>query len=401
MRPGARAATEFAGVVVAAGLATRFGGSTPKQFLELGGRALVERAVSAIAAHPAVDRLVLVLSADRLDDPYVSRLRARHRGLAVVRGGATRADSVAAGLAAVEARFVLVHDAARPLASFAVVDRVVEATRRFGAAVPAIGVADTVKRVAPPTEPGGAMAVVETIDRSPLRLAQTPQGARLDWLRAALERARAEGAPVTDESSALERAGHRVAVVEGDVENRKITAAADLADARRRLTPAADGLRVGSGFDIHRVGEGRPLVLGGIGFPGEVGLTGHSDADVVLHAVMDALLGAAGLGDIGLLFPPDDPAWAGADSRDLACVVARRIDEAGFAVVNLDVTLLAERPKIAPRSVEMRDAIGRSLGIPSDRVGLKATTLERLGALGRGEGIACHAVALLVRRDER
>ena len=190
-----------------------------------------------------------------------------------------------------------------------------------------------------------------------------------------------------------------MALVEGELTNRKITRNEDLEHARRQLGQGDVGLRVGTGFDIHRFGEGRRLVLGGVEFAGETGLEGHSDADVVLHAAMDALLGAAGLGDIGMLFPPDDERFRGADSRELAREVARRVDAAGYHLVNLDIALMAERPKIGPRSVEMRQAIGEALGVAVENVGLKATTLERLGALGRAEGIACQAVALLASKD--
>jgi 2-C-methyl-D-erythritol 2,4-cyclodiphosphate synthase len=240
--------------------------------------------------------------------------------------------------------------------------------------------------------------VLETVDRNQFRLAQTPQGSRVDWLREALDHARAEGTDVTDEAAALERVGRKVRVVEGEVRNRKITSTEDLLEARRGLERPGEDLRVGIGYDIHRFGDGRRLVLGGIEFPGEKGLAGHSDADVVLHAAMDALLGAICLGDIGMLFPPEDPQYAGADSRDLAREVARRLDQQGFGVINLDIALMAERPKIRARADEMRRSIGQALGIPFERVGLKATTLEKLGALGRAEGIACQAVALVSRR---
>jgi 2-C-methyl-D-erythritol 2,4-cyclodiphosphate synthase len=190
-----------------------------------------------------------------------------------------------------------------------------------------------------------------------------------------------------------------VAVVAGDAANRKITSAEDLDDARRRLAGDETGLRIGSGFDVHRFGEGRRLMLGGIEFPGEEGLEGHSDADVVLHAVMDALLGAAGMGDIGVLFPPEDQQFAGADSRVLARQVSRAIAQRGCRVINVDLTVLAERPKIRSRVEEMRAAIADAIEVQPDRIGIKATTLERLGALGRGEGIACQAVALLSRSE--
>jgi len=241
--------------------------------------------------------------------------------------------------------------------------------------------------------------VGETVDRETLRLAQTPQGARVDWLREALDTLSGEGVDVTDEAAALERAGHRVAVVPGDPVNTKITSTEDLDEARRRLAGEDPGLRIGSGFDIHRFGDGRRLMLGGIEFPGETGLEGHSDADVVLHAVMDALLGAAGMGDIGVLFPPEDEQFAGADSGILAGQVARTIAEQGYRVINVDLTVLAEQPKIRSRVAEMRSAIASALEVSPDRIGIKATTLERLGSLGRGEGIACQAVALLSRTE--
>jgi 2-C-methyl-D-erythritol 4-phosphate cytidylyltransferase/2-C-methyl-D-erythritol 2,4-cyclodiphosphate synthase len=229
-----------------------------------------------------------------------------------------------------------------------------------------------------------------------LRLAQTPQGFATDRLREAMERARSEKLELTDEAAAMERCGHPVAAVTGDPDNVKITTPGDLESARRTLEGRKMALRVGSGFDIHRLGGAeRPLVLGGVPFPGEPGLLGHSDADVVLHAVMDALLGAAALGDIGHHFPPEDPAFKDACSAELTRRVGKLIAEAGYSVVNLDVTLLAERPKIRGRAKEMRESIAGCLGIEVSRVGLKATTLEGLGALGRGEGAACQATALL------
>jgi 2-C-methyl-D-erythritol 4-phosphate cytidylyltransferase/2-C-methyl-D-erythritol 2,4-cyclodiphosphate synthase len=352
---------EFAAIVVAAGSSTRFGGGTPKQFLALGGCSVLRR------------------STDLLAWPGVS---------AVIAGGETRAGSVRNGLAALQGEsFVLVHDAARPLATPAVVAAVVEGTRQWGAAVPAIGVPDTVKRV------DGEGNVVKTLDRRLIRLAQTPQGSRTDWLVEALGRK----PDLTDEAAALERLGYPVRVVEGDPGNLKITTPEDLEEARKMLT-SETGIRVGFGFDVHPFEKGRTLVLGGVVFDGEAGLAGHSDADVVLHAAMDAVLGAAALGDIGCLFPPEDPQFAGASSVELAGDVVRRVADAGWEIVNLDVTLLAERPKIRPHHDRMRNAIADSFGLTADRVGLKATTLEKLGALGRSEGIACQAVALVHRR---
>jgi 2-C-methyl-D-erythritol 4-phosphate cytidylyltransferase/2-C-methyl-D-erythritol 2,4-cyclodiphosphate synthase len=308
---------------------------------------------------------------------------------AVVAGGDSRAASVRLGLAALagsRVSHVLVHDAARPLVAAAVVRAVLDATLEVGAALPVVPVHDTVK------EDDGSGFVARTLPRPRLRLAQTPQGSRRDWLEEALARAEREGTDPTDEGEALERAGRPVRLVAGDPGNLKITRAEDLDEARRRLSGE---WRVGTGFDVHRFAPGRRLVLGGVVFPEEPGLAGHSDADVVLHAAMDALLGAAALGDIGLHFPPGEPAWAGADSRDLASRVARLVAEAGFDPVNLDLTVLGERPRLQPRVAAMREAIAQAFAMDLGRVSVKATTLEGLGALGRGEGIACQASALV------
>ncbi len=361
---------------------------------------MLEWSVRALTEREAVRDVVVVLPPAELDGPRAAAIRGWGGIREVVAGGATRSASVRLGLGAVgDTPFVLVHDAARPLAGEELVRRVIEATREHGAAIPALAVSDTVKRV------GGTECVEATVEREPLRLAQTPQGARVDWLRLALDNAEAAGFDPTDEAAALEREGRRVAVVPGSERNRKITSAEDLEQARRLLEEAFDAagpaLRVGTGFDIHRVDPERPLVLGGVEFPGHAGLAGHSDADVVLHAAMDAVLGAAGLGDIGALFPPDDARFEGADSSSLARQVAGLIAEHGFEIVNLDITVLAERPKIRPRVEEMRAAIARALGLAPERIGLKATTLESLGALGRGEGVACQSVALIRRANAR
>jgi 2-C-methyl-D-erythritol 4-phosphate cytidylyltransferase/2-C-methyl-D-erythritol 2,4-cyclodiphosphate synthase len=305
-------------------------------------------------------------------------------------------ESALAGVeAATPAEIVLVHDGVRPFVDPALVAAVLDAVRRHGAAVPALPARDTVKR------DDGAGFVAETLDRAPLRLAQTPQGARRDWMLEALRLAVASGREVTDEAQALERAGRRVALVPGDPANVKITTPADWSDALRRFDDEDDGLRVGHGYDVHRFGGTRGLVLGGVAFPGEGGLLGHSDADVVLHAAMDALLGAAGLPDIGRYFPPGDPRFAGADSTILAREVCGHLRSSCFRIVNLSLTLLAERPRIREKVGAMREAIAASFFIDPGRVGLTATTLEGLGSLGRGEGIACHAVALLRRATRR
>ena len=387
---GQATASDFTGIVVAAGRSARFGGPLPKQFLEIGGRWVVERCVDRLAEAVEVGEVVVVVAPEEMDGEFAARLRAHPRVGAIVAGGKTRAASVAAGLTAVptDRTYVLVHDAARPMASAELVRRVIDATRAHGAAIPVVGLSDTVKRV------DATGRIETTLDRSVLRLAQTPQGANRVHLIDAL--AVAEANAPTDEAAALEAAGHPVVTVAGEATNIKITTAADLGYVRRALEADVD-LRVGTGFDIHRIDPSRPLVLGGVRFEGEAGLAGHSDADVVLHAAMDAVLGAAGAGDIGKLFPPDDDRWAGADSLKLAATVLRTVNEAGFRVVNIDLTLLAERPKIGPRADEMRARVAGAFALEPDRVGIKATTLERLGALGRHEGIACQAVVLLAR----
>jgi 2-C-methyl-D-erythritol 4-phosphate cytidylyltransferase/2-C-methyl-D-erythritol 2,4-cyclodiphosphate synthase len=376
-------------IVVAAGSGRRFGGS-PKQFRTLAGRPLVEWSVSALAAHAGIADVVVVVPEADVDGERGRRLRGLPGVARVVAGGPSRTQSVRRGLdAAGAAEFVLVHDAARPCVPAELIDAVIEATRCHGAAIPALAVTDTVKRVAGDT-------VVETVPRGALRRAQTPQGSRSDWLVAALDAALQGPVEPTDEAAALEFAGRRVAVVAGSERNVKVTTEEDLAALERRLGPGPE-TRIGSGYDIHRFGGDGPLVLGGVTFPGETGLAGHSDADVLLHAVMDALLGAVGDGDIGVHFPPDDPAYRGADSAALTRQVSERLATAGWLPVNVDITLLAERPRLAGRRDEIRQRVGQLLALPVDRIGLKATTLESLGALGRGEGIACQAVALVRR----
>jgi 2-C-methyl-D-erythritol 4-phosphate cytidylyltransferase/2-C-methyl-D-erythritol 2,4-cyclodiphosphate synthase len=378
-------------IVVAGGRSVRFGGAVPKQFLDLGGEPLLFRSIRAVASRPGVEGVVVVLPPEEIAGALAARLREEGIADAVVAGGETRARSVAAGLAACRgSEFVLVHDGARPAVPPEVVDAVLRATLERGAAVPVVAVRETVK------EDDGNGFVRRTLDRERLRLAQTPQGSRAEWLEGALARAFAEGVEPTDEAQALERAGHPVALVPGDRCNVKITTPEDLEALRAKEDPTSvPCLRVGNGFDIHRFDPRRRLVLGGIEFPGEAGLLGHSDADVVLHAAMDALLGAASMDDIGVLFPPGDPAYAGADSRGLAAEVARKVRERGFEIVNLDLTLLGERPRIRGAAAAMRSAIAEAFGVPADRVGLKATTLEGIGGLGRGEGLACQAVVLL------
>lgn len=303
----------------------------------------------------------------------------------IVAGGATRAASVRNGLNAVpaEASVVVVHDAVRPLASRALFARVIDAVRLGAAgAVPVVALADTLKQV----DDDGA--VLRTIDREGVVAVQTPQAFESEWLR----RAHAAGGEATDDAALVEAAGGRVVTVEGEPANVKVTTAQDL-DRLRRDGGGPPALRVGHGFDVHRwADEPRPLVLGGVTLSSDRGLAGHSDADVVCHALADAILGAAGLGDLGAHFPDDDPRWAGARSTDLLCQTVELAGAASWVAVSADLTVVAEAPRLAPFVAEMTATLSGIIGAP---VSIKATTSEGLGALGRGEGIAAWAVTLL------
>ena len=356
--------------------------------------------MEALAAHPAIDGVLVVAGPDD-----IARCREALDGvdkiLGIVPGGASRQESVMVGLFTLGGAaddLILVHDGARPLLTSAVLDRCLAGARQHGNAVAALPMVDTLKSV------DADHVVTGTTDRAGLWAVQTPQCFRLATLFRAHSAARRAGFLGTDEASLVEALRDEpVHLVPGAPDNLKITRPEDLplaeAILRARQPPPAGQTRVGLGYDIHRLVVGRRLVLGGVEIPDPQGrgLEGHSDADVLLHALMDALLGAAGLPDIGHLFPNTDPAYAGADSARLLAEVARRVREAGFAVVNVDTTVIAEAPKIAPYIPRMRDVIAGPLGLEPSQVGIKATTNEGLGALGAGQGIAAHAVASLTR----
>jgi len=373
------------GAIVAAGGAGQRAG-VAKQWIALGGESALRRSARSLAACDLVDEIALVVPAgeERRGTREVAGI---DKPVGVVPGGAARADSVRAGLAALgDCGVVLVHDAARPFASPALARAVALAAARDGAALAALGAVDTVKRVE-------GQRVRETLDRRSIWLAQTPQGFRADLLRRAFAAAGAAAAEVTDECQLVERLGEPVTIVPGEAGNFKITTAGDVARARALTeAPAAMGV----GYDVHPFAPGRRLVLGGVEFEGD-GLMGHSDADVCAHAIGDAILGAAGLGDLGRHFPDTDPRWEGVSSLLLLGQIAARVAELGWRVGNCDVTLAARRPKIAARAGEMRARLAEALGIAPAQVNVKATTAEGLGFVGRGEGIAAHAVALLVR----
>jgi 2-C-methyl-D-erythritol 4-phosphate cytidylyltransferase/2-C-methyl-D-erythritol 2,4-cyclodiphosphate synthase len=379
--------TTLDAIVLAAGRGLRLGGETPKQYLPLGGRTVVARALDAFLDHPRVRRTLLVHAAGDEGALEAAAGAARIARVRLVVGGATRQESVAAALAALAAdppRHVLVHDAARPFASAALVARVADALAGADAAIPAVPVADTLKRVE-----GGRVA--GTVDRTHLAQAQTPQGFSYPALVAAHE---AAGQAATDDAALMEAAGVRVAVVAGERENFKITTADDLAAARAALPPVPV---VGQGFDVHRLEPGGTLHIGGLALDAGMHLAGHSDADVALHALTDALLGAIADGDIGHHFPPSDPAWKGAASDRFLRFAAERAHAAG-EIAHLDLTIVCERPKIGPLREAMRARIAAIAGVEVARVAVKATTTERLGFTGRGEGIAAMAAATVLRR---
>lgn len=382
-------------IVPAAGRGTRFGAGRNKVLEPLLGRPILRRTLEALAAAPEIAEIIVAVSAE--DE---GEIRALCDGLArpfrIVRGGATRQESVRNALESVRHRLVAVHDAARPLITRDAVARGLASARAHGSGIVAMPVADTLKR-----QSDGV--VLETVPREEFWGAQTPQCCRAEDLRAAYEAADRSGFQATDEASLLEHAGFPVRLVPGSAQNLKITTREDLhtAEAILRARQADEGAamtipRIGFGYDIHRIAEGRPMILGGVDFGLDYGLDGHSDADSLLHAVMDALLGAAGLPDIGNLFPNTDERWRGANSLHLLEEVAQRIRAAGYTIGNIDATVIAERPKIAPHAAAMRANIAKACGISEDSVGLKATTNEGLGALGAGEGVAAHAVCLVL-----
>jgi 2-C-methyl-D-erythritol 4-phosphate cytidylyltransferase/2-C-methyl-D-erythritol 2,4-cyclodiphosphate synthase len=375
-------------IVVAGGRGTRAGTAVPKQLIELGGRTVLQRSVAAFDAHPATTTIVVVVPADLLGDAraLVGPTRVECR---VTAGGARRQDSVRAGLEAMPQgpAVVLVHDAARPFVDAALIDRVIAATLRTGAVVPAVPARDTVKRV-----PSSGHLVAGTIPREEVWLAQTPQGFR----RAVLEEAVALGASgieATDEATLAERAGRPVEVVAGDERNAKITTADDVMKAKQQFEQTP---RVGTGYDLHRLVAGRTLVLAGEVLPFEAGPLGHSDGDVVCHALADAMFGAIGAGDIGQHFSNTDPRWKDVAGLDLLGRSVAILAERGWRPANVDVTVILERPKLVPHLAAIRHNLAGVLGLGIEQVSVKGKTNEGVDAVGRGEAIAAHAVAMLV-----
>lgn len=386
-------------LVVAAGVGARAGFDVPKQFALLAGRSLLGHTLDALSRSSDIGRILVVI--DENERPrYDAAVRNVSKLASPVFGGATRQDSVLNGLRALAADhppLVMIHDAARPFVTQDLIERLVGAARRSGAAVPVLPIVDTIKRL------DGDRSIA-TVERNGLAVVQTPQVFSLDTILRAHEDAADSGITgLTDDAAALERLGIAVTAVEGDLGNVKLTTAADFQRAEARLQPNVE-VRVGQGFDVHAFAEGGDLVLCGVPLPFEKGLVGHSDADVALHALTDAILGALAEGDIGAHFPPTDPTWKDARSNRFLEDAVRRIDARKGRLVHCDLTLICEAPKITPHRDAMRRRVAEICGISPERVSIKATTSERLGFTGRGEGIAamaCATVELARRNDER
>ena len=373
-----------AAIIVAAGRGTRAGGPLPKQWQILGGRPVAAHAMARFAAHPSITQLVLVLHPDDVD----TALWPRDPAAQIVTGGETRGASVRAGLEALDADIdqVLIHDAARPLVSSALLDRVLEALQTHQGAAPAVKVTDTLWH-------GEGDQVTGVQDRTGLYRAQTPQGFHLAPLLAAL--AISTGTE-TDDVAVARAAGLDVAIVAGDEDNIKITTPDDFARVEQLMRHHMD-IRCGNGYDVHRFEPGDHVWLCGVQIPHSRGLQGHSDADVGMHAITDAIYGALGLGDIGQHFPPTDPKWKGAASHIFLEHAVGLATQHGYTISNVDCTLVCERPKIGPHQAAMKAVMAAYMGLNSDRISVKATTSERLGFTGREEGIAALATVALVK----
>ncbi len=373
-----------AAIIVAAGKGIRAGGSTPKQFAPLCGKPVLVHSVTALTSHPTITETIVVIGEGQQN--YARALQLEN--VSFVEGGAERRDSVRAGLEALEGRGVnrvLIHDAARPFIPTAVIDALLTALDHAAGAAPALPVADTLAK--------GSETLGDNVPRAGLNRVQTPQAFHFDAILAA-HRAWPDGEEATDDAQMLRRAGHDVALVPGDAMLEKITHPADFAAAEARH--AANLIsRSAMGYDVHRLAVGEELWLGGVLIPHNKGLAGHSDADVALHAITDALLGTICAGDIGMHFPPSDPQWRGAASDRFLEHAASLVRDQGGIIDFIDLTLICEEPKIGPHRETIRARIAEILKLPVAKVSLKATTTERLGFTGRGEGIAAQAMATI------
>ncbi|WP_295479104.1 2-C-methyl-D-erythritol 2,4-cyclodiphosphate synthase [uncultured Sutterella sp.] len=396
--------THIYALIPAAGVGRRMGADRPKQYMTVAGEPMLAQTVRALERVSRIERIFVVVSAadawiDEVAKTFLPRVKVLRAG------GAERADSVLGGLTAAQLpgdAWVLVHDAARPCVRPSEVNHLIDevlgdAHGDLAGGILAVPMADTVKRADP------QRMILETVPRADLWRAATPQLFRVGTLLRALT---AGLAGVTDEASAVERLGLPVKVVSCRSANLKVTEPGDeklaelILGEKNMQAPQIPQIRVGQGYDSHRLVEGRRLILGGVEIPFEKGLDGHSDADVLLHALTDAVLGAAALGDIGQHFPPSDPQWKGADSRKLLRAVVELARRAGWTIVNVDATLVAERPKIGPHMKAIRESVAQTLGVAVEQVSVKAKTNERMDAVGHEEGMMAQAVALLVRTPE-
>ena len=382
--------TKVAAVIVAGGRGVRAGGEVPKQYRHIGRDPVIRSALAAFAGHPQIEAVQPVIHAE--DEAAFQAATAGLTGLRTpVPGGASRQASVYAGLKALRGQgpdIVLIHDAARPFVSRALIERAIAAGSEYGAAVPAIAVADTVKKV------DARGTITATIDRSELRIVQTPQAFSYNLIVDAHGRAaRSDRSDFTDDAALAEWAGHRVNVFPGDTANVKLTTNEDFARVEALRMAATGDVRTGNGFDVHAFADGDHIMLGGVRIAHTRGVTGHSDADVALHALVDAILGALAEGDIGQHFPPSDPQWKGAASEKFLAFACERVRARLGVIAHLDVTVVCEAPRIGPHRDAMRARIAAIAGISADRVGVKATTSEKLGFTGRGEGIVAMATA--------
>lgn len=378
-------------VIVAAGSGTRFGGERPKQLALLAGRPVLSRTLQAFEASRVISEIILVLPADWLETIIDEAVKPYGlTGVKCVPGGENRTESTRRGFEVASGAIILVHDGVRPLVKVDLIEKVARAAWEHSAALAAVLVSDTLKKV----KDG---LVSKTVDRDALWRAQTPQGFKRDLLASALAGAQAETA--TDDVGLVERLGLTAFVVPGSLSNFKITDREDLAMAEALLSSAPAKLpRTGHGYDLHRLAPGRPLFLAGVEIPFELGLLGHSDADVMAHALVDAILGAAGLGDIGLHFPDSQARWAGVSGSALLKEAMAKARAAGFELVNADVTLVGERPKIGPYRQAMAEAVALALSVPANLINIKATTTEGLESTGQGLALAALATATVQDR---
>ena len=384
---------QFGAVIVAAGKSTRMGGGTSKVLENLGGKPVLLYSFMTLAQSPWVGELCVVCREEDLDQVRALLVGKTRKPVAVVPGGQERQDSVLQGVEALspELPYLLIHDGARPFVTPEMVEAVCKDAVAYGAATAAVPSKDTCKLS------DGQGFVESTPPRKRLMAIQTPQAFEREMYLYALRKAQSAWVSYTDDCQLIEAAGGRVRLTLGDYKNIKLTTPEDRVTARAYLGEQKEEktMRIGSGYDVHKLVEGRKLILGGVDVPYEKGLLGHSDADVLAHAIADALLGAAALGDIGKLFPDNDPQYEGADSLVLLGRVCALLGEKGYSIGNIDATVIAQRPKLAPHIPQMRENLAKACGIASSQVSVKATTEEGLGFTGSGEGIAASAVCLL------